>query len=187
MMLITTERLCMTRLNESTVNTERLKRLYGVNPCAKALLNHAAKRKNNANITTVDRLLAIIVSEENTVVTRQQLIEVLREFEKLECGRFVTGRRGQPSRFVWAVQIASLGKAAIGEASVVTVAEPAMEQVPEEPELSQIRNGLITHSYQLRPEVGVSLGLPANLTPKEANRLAEFIRTLPFDDVGGAV
>src|SRR6266478_7179034 len=134
MMVIVIERKPMAPLNESNVNVERLKRLYATNKCAKALLNHAAKRKNNANTTTVDRLLALIVSEENTVVTRQQLIEVLRGLEKLGCGRFVSGRRGQPSRFEWAVQITSLGKAATGEASVVAVAEPGKGPDTEEPE-----------------------------------------------------
>lgn len=175
----------MTPLNQSSVNVERLKRLYTTNTCAKALLNHAAKRKNNANTTNVDRLLARIVNEENTVVSRQQLIEVLRELEKLGCGRFVTGRRGQPSRFEWAVQITSLGKAATGEAAVVAVAEASSETEDAE-EVGHSENGMITHAYQLRPGIAVSLELPANLTTKEANRLAEFIKTLPFDDAVGA-
>src|SRR3989442_7113182 len=101
----------MPTLNESSVNIEQLKKLYSINECAKALLNHAAKRKNNVTSTQVDRLIARILQEENTVVKRQDLIHVLRKLQELGCGRFVTGRRGQPSRFEWIVQIASLGKA----------------------------------------------------------------------------
>lgn len=171
----------MKPLNEPNVNVEQLKRLYASNKCAKALLSHAAKRKNNKSTTTVDRLLAVIVGEENTIVTRQELIEVLRKLEELGCGRFVIGRRGQSSRFEWTVQITSLGKVAIGEASVVETTNSETEE-PREEEVNIVENGMITHAYQLRPDITVSLGLPIDLTTKEANRLSEFIKTLPFED-----
>lgn len=38
----------------------------------------------------------------------------------------------------------------------------------------------IRHSYVLRPANRVALRLPADLTPREANRVAAFIRALPF-------
>ena len=38
-------------------------------------------------------------------------------------------------------------------------------------------NEVIRHAYNLRPDYVV---LPASLTVSEANRLADFIRTLPF-------
>lgn len=38
-----------------------------------------------------------------------------------------------------------------------------------------------THGFQLRPDLLVSFRLPADLTTPEAARLADFIKTLPFD------
>jgi transcriptional regulator with XRE-family HTH domain len=38
----------------------------------------------------------------------------------------------------------------------------------------------IRHSFHLRPGVSVSFALPEDLTPGEADRLARFIKSLPF-------
>jgi hypothetical protein len=38
----------------------------------------------------------------------------------------------------------------------------------------------ITHTFQLRPTERVTIKLPADLTAKEAERLAGFIRQVPF-------
>src|SRR5690349_6249108 len=38
----------------------------------------------------------------------------------------------------------------------------------------------IRHSFHLRPGVSVSFALPEDLTPGEADRLASFLKSLPF-------
>jgi len=166
----------MPPLEESTINTEKLKRLYSGNRAIKALLNNASKRKHNVSTTNVDRLMALLINEENTVVGRQELIKALRELETLGCGRFIIGRRGQPSRFEWGVQITSLGKAVMGAAGAALAGQPSAGSA------LVVESERIPHAYQLRPGMTVNLDLPVNLTAKEAQRLAEFIRTLPFED-----
>ncbi len=44
--------------------------------------------------------------------------------------------------------------------------------------------GTIGHRFVLRPDFQVQLELPQDLNQREANRLAEFIRTLPFEPIG---
>jgi transcriptional regulator with XRE-family HTH domain len=40
---------------------------------------------------------------------------------------------------------------------------------------------LLTHAYHLRPSLKVSIDLPADITPKEAERLSQFICSLPVE------
>ena len=40
----------------------------------------------------------------------------------------------------------------------------------------------ITHTFQLRPAQRVTIKLPVDLTAKEAERLAGFIRQVPFSE-----
>ena len=38
-----------------------------------------------------------------------------------------------------------------------------------------------THSFHLRPDVTLEIDLPADLTPREAQRIARFVEALPSD------
>jgi transcriptional regulator with XRE-family HTH domain len=40
---------------------------------------------------------------------------------------------------------------------------------------------LLTHAYHLRPSLKVSIDLPSDITAKEAERLSQFIRSLPVE------
>ena len=48
--------------------------------------------------------------------------------------------------------------------------------------LSEVELSLMTVAYPLRVDLMTEFSLPKNLTQKEANRLADFIRTLPFGE-----
>jgi hypothetical protein len=56
-------------------------------------------------------------------------------------------------------------------------------QVPRRPRQrrSQRASALIDHSYVLRPDMRVSLQLPDDLTPREAEVLAAWVRNLSFE------
>jgi hypothetical protein len=177
---------------EKNVDVEGLRQLHQRDKCARALFNHLANRRNNASVTNVDRLLAIIIGNERTPVTRQELIHVLQQLEQLGCGRFIPGRHSKPSRFEWTVEITSVGKAAKGEAVAIPQSESIevdegdadpsdINQIIPDNVYSRGSSARIAHSYRLRPEFSVSFELPADLSAKEATRLADFIRTLPFE------
>jgi regulator of replication initiation timing len=96
------------------MDVEKLKELYASDTAAQCFLDHAASRQRNQSETTVDRALQILRNDGHHV-TRQKFISVLQSLEECGCGRFVTGRRGWPSRFVWSTAMISVGRAATGE------------------------------------------------------------------------
>jgi hypothetical protein len=94
------------------------KKLYRNNPNAKKLFDWTAGLKNDASETTIDRVMVAIA------VDRASAILLARELERAGIGRFVTGRRGAQSRFVWKLSRVALGQAAMG-ATEEGNAEPA--------------------------------------------------------------
>jgi hypothetical protein len=167
-------------------NVNGLRRLYRGDALAQRFFDYLAARSKNAHETTVDRLLEEL-ARDGQGVSRRDLIGLLQALQQHEAGEFIVGRRGQPSRFRWKVGMIGLAKAVRGEEGA------AIESIDETDAAAETNGddahgdgrtapGTIQHVYQLRPDTQVRLDLPANLTTKEAHRLAEFIKTLPFDD-----
>ena len=168
----------MPPVEEKQVDAKILKRLYGASPAATAILDDFAGRTYNSTSTKVERL-EIRLRRAGHELPRRELVGVLKQLADAGCGSFITGRRGQSSRLEWAVQMISVAKAAKGEKSAVERLSPAEQGIPEEED--DVPAGLVRHSYRLRQDLTLNLELPADLTAKEAIRLGEFIRTLPFD------
>ncbi len=163
----------MTPLDSEKVNVGKLRGVYSRHKAARALLDHFAKRKNAMRQTSVDRLLTVL-RDDGTEVSRGDLIDVLRELEDTGCGTFRIGRRGWPSRFEWRVDLVSVGQAAAGERKEI-------ENITDEAVEEEVEEQVFPHLFQLRPGQQVKLELPRDLTSREAARLADFIKTLPFD------
>jgi hypothetical protein len=155
------------------INQQELQSFYNENETAKLVLDHFASRERNRNTTTVDRLL-ISLGETGIVVPRYDLIKILRRLEDLNCGKLIAGRKGHPSRFVWAVGMVEVGRVAAG-ASVKLEAAPATEADDSSDD------DLLEHHFRLRKDLDVPFKLPADLSASEAARLAAFIQTLPFE------
>jgi hypothetical protein len=151
-------------------DVRRLRELYEKNAAARALLDELAGRERNWRETSVDRLVAIFETKGDPL-PRKEVIAVLKELEKIGSGSFLIGRRGKRSRFVWTDDLMSVGQAARGEADETEAAAGE-----DEGAIAQ----LVTHYYQLRPDLQIRLELPEELTDKEAQRLGDFIKTLPF-------
>lgn len=171
----------MGQFNESTIDSKdisEIKKLYNKDECAKAILDHASSRTKNSSKTSVDRLTWKI-SRNGANFSRRDVIDVLKQLENFNCGKFVVGRRGAPSRFEWDVEMIGLGNAARGmETKIVRLNEG--EKHTDDHDEEEDVPPMIEHRYTLRPDLPVTLSLPANLTEKEAARLSEFIKTLPF-------
>ena len=106
----------------------------------------------------------------------------LRAGEAAGHGSFIVGRRGYPTRFAWA-------KAPATKAPAKAKAKPKTEAAPAEapapapvaaPVVPSSTKG-VRHTLNLRPGVTVHIDLPADLTSREAVRLAHWVQALPFD------
>lgn len=147
---------------------DQLRALYKTSAAAAKILDHFASRVRDRSVVEVDRIEQVLPD-----ITRADIIDVFRKLEELGFGRFVVGRRGASSRFEREVSLPSLGKAAAGQGTIVAAANDSDDA---DEELATIR-----HQYRLRPTFAAQIDLPADLTEKEAERLASFIRTLPFE------
>lgn len=176
----------MTALTDSTVDVDAIRNLYSTNSTAKLALDYFASRERNSGETTVDRLHHVLAAMDLSI-SYPDVRDFLRELADLKCGEYRIGRRGWSSRLIWAVSLISLGQAAAGNAA--SVEELTREEAVEEADapLEQQSKAAPSEasdtrvSYPLRPDRNVEFSLPKDLTMREAQRLADFIRTLPFD------
>ncbi len=175
----------MTIYNDS--NLEKIRRLYAESETAKAAFDYFASCERNRRTTTVDRLLQVLQTRGNHV-SYSKVKNFLRELARFGCGEYVIGRRGHQSRIEWNVGLVSLGQAAAGNRlQIEQFADESMDrQKAEDTEAVIEQMADMKVSYPLRPDRNVELILPKDLTTREAHRLAEFIKTLPFDEVGAA-
>ncbi len=148
---------------------------YFSNNVVRAICDHMASRTKNQNETATHRIL-FHLEREGQEFRRADVIAAFRALEEADCGRYVEGRRGWPSRFVWAVR-------SLLVAGVVTEGnDPAEVESDEEPDIEIADDEMLEHSYWLRPELSITVELPADLTALEANRLSQFVSSLSFDD-----
>jgi hypothetical protein len=179
----------MSTLAEKDIDMDAIRDLYSKNPTAKLAFDDFATRKLNRRETTVERLHAVLAAK-NLNVSYANVRDFLRELAKLKCGEYRIGRRGWHSRLVWIVGLVSLGQAAAGTRANVeklNFAEAAEETDPaEEPEPASPRAETldIRVIYPLRIDRHIEFLIPKDLTTREAQRLADFIKTLPFDAPG---
>lgn len=162
-------------MNGVTTDIEKLRKLY--------------RRRDQEAKRVIDRLAGHLCEEETLadVVERGSGVEylkvvaVLKELEKAGCGKFIVGRKGGQTRMRWAVDPTALRSVASGESDEF----PAFEQeASAEAEISsdpQAEHELLTHVYKLRKDLTVSFDLPGDLSRSEAERLAKFIESLPFE------
>jgi hypothetical protein len=177
----------MTTYNNNASHLQNIRRLYSENSTAKAAFDYFASCERNRRATTVDRLLQGLQARGNGV-SYGEVKDFLLELARLGCGKYIIGRRGHPSRIEWSVGLVSLGQAAAGNRLQIEefVEDNTEQQQVEDSKTVMEQVADMKVSYPLRPNRNVELILPKDLTTREAHRLAEFIKTLPFDDIGAA-
>ncbi|MBB2696130.1 UNVERIFIED_ORG: hypothetical protein GGI66_000773 [Rhizobium esperanzae] len=158
-----------------------LRSLYRDDPSAKAILDYFSTRKKAMSVSSVDRIGF------TSKVAYAEVVRVFKELANAGCGQFRNGRKGYKSRMHWDYSLVSLGLVAKGEAAIP---EPIdLSSVDEEEDdfadvviaEAEREDGTLPHAFQLRPDMTLHFGLPADLTAREAERLAAFIRSLPFE------
>jgi hypothetical protein len=155
---------------------ERIRALYARDAAAKSAFDFLRGYQRNRSETTVSVLRWQAGLDEDAVKN------LFSELENIGLGEYVPGRHGHPCRFRWALPVKVVAAVAVGASD-----EPLEVEAPAAP--AAVAAGgvggpgaaaVIRHPYTLRPDFVVTIVLPPNLTPVEATRLADFIRTLPF-------
>lgn len=150
---------------------DSLKAIYGKNEAAKALLDTFATRKRDVAETTVHRAAQLAGVDYN------EMLRALREIAEAGAGEFKVGRKGAKSRIEWEYGVRSLAAAARGEGRPVKLDDIEEVETVEDSE----EEGDVVHEFLLRPGKKVRFVLPSDLTQREAERLAGFVQSLPFE------
>jgi hypothetical protein len=145
---------------------EALVALNNKSPLAQKAFGWMKGRQRDAERTTIDHLADRLDSP------RDEVIQLARELEEAGVCEFVLGRRGAKSRILWDFGMRSIGEAANGKTSKLQRVDPEADEKAE---------NWIEHKYQLRPEIAVVFELPRDISKSETERLANFIRTLSFE------
>ncbi len=186
------------------INIEGLKAIYSSKPGAKPVFEYFTTCQPDKNVVTVDDLQSFF-KKKRYDTTRQDVINLFKDLEKLGVGDFKIGRRTQKTRFLSKISLVSVGQAVVdvNKTEEVNQANQELEKAQREPEqgIQVVRESensrdlgtkeasaanqegaekLLTHSFQLRPNHKIELKLPVDLTDSEAERLCKFIKALPF-------
>jgi hypothetical protein len=137
-------------------------------------------RERNANTTKVETIENSLRDSE-THFSRYEIIKFLQELATVGCGKFVVGRRGQPSRFEWQVDARELSQALLEKtASHVDKPDLALNGAETHKGTTPTSLSTLNHRFNLRPDFVVTMILPVDLTSNEAQRLQHFIGALPM-------
>jgi hypothetical protein len=167
------------------LNAERVRRLCAKDQGSRALFRYLGQLKGTqANATSVEELLAGVLATQKTVISRRSLVRLLYALANAGCGSFRIGRRSKPSRFEWAAPAHSIASMILGETQAapepVSTKNRLTQSTSSTPGPAASSGNELIHSYHLRRELTISIRLPADITEREAHRLADFIRTLWF-------
>jgi hypothetical protein len=171
---------------KSSVDFQSIRQLYQSDSSARTILDEFAGFRRNTSTTALEQLLFRLTSA-GKPVPKSEVIEVLRKLEQFGCGDFITGRKGHATRFEWTYPLSKVGKIAAGWHPLeAPETNQELTEASEDEDLDELADppadlGAIDHSFQLRPGYRVEIRLPSDLTNREANRLSDFLKTLPFD------
>jgi hypothetical protein len=172
----------------------RLKNIYQDNPIAKLILDYFAACDRNVDVITADELEDTFKAR-NIDIVRQNTLSVFKFLETLDLGVCKAGRKGYPTRFeserYYLVEIGEKAKdnqvldesQEEHELDTQTAQECNGENLEDKRDLlnnRDVSNNLFKYSFQLRPDLMISLEFPVDLTNSEAERLSNFIKILPF-------
>jgi hypothetical protein len=152
-----------------------LRQLCQDNDAAQKLFTNFASRSRDSRETAVARAASLAGAD------YYAMLAIFKQLETLGVGRFIPGRHGYPSRIEWQFSIRSLGEVARGEKAKPEVVAADAISDDEADESVEPAAKVLRHEFQLRDGFRVRLELPTDINQREAERLAAFIKALPFD------
>jgi hypothetical protein len=123
--------------------------------------------------------ISIDEAQAATQLSRAAVLDRFRRLQERGEGYLKLGRHGHPTRFY----LRSKSVAAPAPEMPLRLAAPVAAESP--PPVRDAHSDapapmIVTYSFRLRGDLDVTLELPADLTEREAGRLAGFIETLPL-------
>jgi threonine synthase len=159
---------------KNVIKSDEIESLAALNDVNRRFFEALTTRVKNSAETTVVQAMALSKG------TRPEVVELFKRMEFRGLGNFLVGRRGGASRFAWSVRLTDVGRAYAGDIDAVESASTEdLEEMADES--NELFYDEMEHEYALRPDFKVEIKLPADLTKREAERLAAFILTLPFE------
>lgn len=169
----------MNRFDSSKVDLASIRRLYNDNPTARAILDNFANRKKISRETTVAAIFTDLPRHGyQHKLTHHQIVEVLEKLGAYGCGRLVQDNNVLRTKLVWNenVSMKDIGRVASQEDSA------GARKIQTEHNVGIPAGRLISHTYRLRSDYPpIKIELPEDFTRTEANRVADFIKTLPIE------
>jgi len=145
------------------VNEDKLRAKYKNDPLFRMFMDVLAKAPKDYRLLTVGQLCDLL-AKAGANIYRHDAVRMFQSTHGENRGWFTVGRRGYSSRFDFYASSKAMAEAAIGKTT--HAATPA----------------LLMHKFRLRRNLEISLELPSDLSAKEVERIADFLRTLPFND-----
>jgi hypothetical protein len=136
-----------------------------------AFFEWLAGRERDSQYTKIAR------AAEKSGVAYREAVAIFRDLENAAIGKLIVGRKGHQSRFEWGYSLVAVGKAALGE--IVSDFDIDFDNIDSNDDDADI--DFITHRYILRKDKEIVFNLPFDLSPNEAERIANFIKTLPMN------
>ena len=129
-----------------------IRTLYEQNLDARQLFDWVASLKNDTTETSINRIVGKLH------ISRGAAVSLARKLGSAGCGKFITGRRGSPSRFKWSYSRVSLGQVASGVTEVIEAPhDPILETEEEDAALEGSKRSLTIQEAKM--SLAESLGL----------------------------
>lgn len=164
-------------MNSSVSNTisEDITALYAKNQTVAALLDVLATKKRKRDVISVKYACQL------TGVDYDDMEEALRALGDINVGVFTNAYRDNYARLTWRFHPKSLAEAATGRGRPEELDVSEADEVEGDEPANFLAPGDVRHDYLLRPNRRIVLTLPLDLTHREAERLGQFIQSLPLE------
>ncbi len=150
------------------MNLQKLAQLNAENRAAQIYFFVFASRHRSPPRTTVQEVIDLARRERYQPISPGEVEAFFEALEAADCGQFV--RDEGEKQFLWLLK-------------VVTVSRAARENHPEfaasaaeTPEIEAV-----SHTLRLRADWILTLELPPDFTPAEAQRICHFVQALPLE------
>lgn len=148
-----------------SIQTDKIQTTYKESNLARAVFDTLATRERPRDITDLTRLRLEVMKEQGLSIDVREFITFFKAMEKCKLGVLLSPRsKTDHWRFKWSCNHIELARTAKG-----------MKPVPKPAMTSAVPEGVVVTHYPLRDTM-VALPLPKDMTKKEAEELAEFIK-----------